>query len=132
MMRILSRNFITQYAFTAVIFLSMDSLWIYFVARHMYLTLLSPILSPQPGWVAALAFYLLYSFGLWFLAIKPSHKPSDAALRGAILGLTAYGTYALTGHSLFAGWEWSLTLADCAWGAILSAGVAYLVRRLCP
>lgn len=129
-MKILSRNFIAQYAFTVVVFLSLDSLWIYFVARHMYMNMLSPILAPQPGWVAALCFYLVYSFGLWFLAIKPSNKASDAALRGAILGLTAYGTYALTGQSLFAGWEWSLTLADCAWGAILTGTVAYLTRKV--
>ena len=57
------------------------------------------------------------------------NNPQHAGLRGGVLGLTAYGTYALTGQSLFAGWGWSLTFVDCAWGMVLSAVVAYLTTR---
>lgn len=128
-MKFLSRNFLMQYTFVAVVFMSIDLLWISMVARKMYIDQLSPILSGQPAWVPALLFYFLYAFGLWFLAVRSSTRTEHAAMRGAILGLTAYGTYALTGQALFAGWGWSLTLVDCAWGTVLSAGVAYLTRK---
>jgi uncharacterized membrane protein len=128
-MHILSRRFLTQYAFTAVVFLCIDLTWIALVAKKMYINTLSPILAGQPAWVPALAFYFIYSFGLWFLAIKSMNNPNHAAVKGAVVGLTAYGTYALTGQSLFAGWGWSLTFVDCAWGMVLSATVAYLTTR---
>lgn len=131
-MKLLSRRFLMQYTFAIVLFLCLDLAWISLIARQMYIDKLSPILAGQPGWLSALMFYFVYIFGLWFLAIKPSIKATHAAARGAILGLTAYGTYALTGQTFFAGWTWSLTLADCAWGILISATVAYLTTRFFP
>jgi uncharacterized membrane protein len=130
-MKLLSRYFWIQYTFCAVIYLCLDLLWVSQIAKPMYINTLSPILSGQPAWIPALIFYLLYTFGLWFLAIRPSLKAEDAALRGAVVGLTAYGTYAFTGLTFFTGWTWSLTLIDCLWGMLLSAFVAYVTYRLC-
>lgn len=131
-MHILSRRFIYQYALAVLLYLMVDSLWIYFVARDLYESHVASILAMHPAWPPAIGFYLIYGFGLWFLAIKPSATPSNAAVRGLIVGLTAYGTYALTGQALFEGWAWSLTLADCSWGMFLSAVVAYLTLKFLP
>jgi uncharacterized membrane protein len=131
-MHIFSRRFVSQYALAVFLYLSADCLWIYFVARNMYQSHMSSLLALHPSWPPAIGFYLLYGFGLWFLAIKPSAKPMNAAVRGGIVGLTAYGTYSLTGQSLFANWGWDLTLADCAWGTVLSAVVAFLTVKLLP
>jgi uncharacterized membrane protein len=129
-MKLFTRNFLMQYIFSIVIFICLDMVWISQVAQSMYRSALGPILTPEPRWVPALAFYLIYILGLWFLAIRSSSKAKEAALRGAVLGLTAYGTYALTGMALFNGWTWSLTLFDCGWGIGLSALVAYLTRKI--
>lgn len=129
-MKLFTRGFLIQYTFCAILYICLDMVWISQVARQMYVNTLSPILTGQPAWVPALIFYVIYPFGLWFLAIRPSTKAGDAGMRGAVLGLTAYGTYALTGQTFFAGWIWSLTFADCAWGMLLSAVVAYLIRKL--
>lgn len=131
-MHILTRRFVYQYTMALLLFLTIDSLWIYFVAKNLYQDSVESILAVNPQWLPALIFYVLYSFGLWFFAIRSSGKANNAAIRGAILGLTAYGTYALTGQALFQGWEWSLTLADCAWGALISATVAYITVKLFP
>jgi uncharacterized membrane protein len=131
-MHILSRRFIAQYALIVLIYFCVDCLWIYFVARDMYQSHVSSILALHPAWSPVLGFYLVYGFGLWFLAVKPSAKPWNAAIRGAVVGLTAYGTYSLTGQALFTGWSWELTLADSAWGMFLSAVVAFLTVKLLP
>lgn len=131
-MHLLNRRFINQFALAMLLLISLDSMWIYFVASQMYLNHVSSILAAHPGWPPVLGFYMVYSFGLWFLAIKPSIKPSAAALKGAVLGLTAYGTYALTAQALFQGWDWSLTISDSLWGMVLSAIAAFVTVKCFP
>lgn len=115
------------YLMTALLFLFIDLSWIFLVAKSMYMATLPSLLTTETAWLPVLIFYLLYPAGLLYLAINAANTARTAALRGAVLGLTAYGTYTLTAQALFAGWTWSLTLADCAWGTVLSATVAYLI-----
>jgi uncharacterized membrane protein len=56
-----------------------------------------------------------------------------AAWRGAILGLTAYGTFDLTNLAIIQGWTLAVTLVDITWGMIASALASlagYQVARL--
>ena len=48
----------------------------------------------------------------------------EALLRGAVLGLAAYGAYDLTALSVVRNWPLKLSLIDLAWGAVLSAAAA--------
>ena len=53
---------------------------------------------------------------------------------GAVFGLVAYATYALTNHAIMRGWTPLMTGADMAWGTVLgalgSAGGFFLARYL--
>jgi uncharacterized membrane protein len=40
---------------------------------------------------------------------------------GALLGLVAYGTYDLTNQATLKTWSTTITLADMAWGSVLTA-----------
>jgi uncharacterized membrane protein len=67
------------------------------------------------------AFYLLYPAGLVFLALSTGPQSlSEAAVRCAVVGLVAYGTYDMTNLSTLKGWGVGLSLLDTAWGAIVS------------
>ena len=64
------------------------------------------------------------SAGLVFLAVRPalaSGRAGDAALNGAVFGLVAYGTYALTNQAIMKVWTPLMSASDMAWGAFASA-----------
>lgn len=69
-------------------------------------------------------FYVIHVAAIVILAVRPalaSGSWKEAALLGAVLGLAAYGAYALTDHSIMKVWDIRLTLADMAWGTVASA-----------
>jgi len=91
--------------------------------------------SDKPNMPVAAAFYLLYVVGVLFLATLPGYDKgsiSDAFLRGAVLGLLAYGTYDLTNLATLKGWAWQVSVIDMVWGTLLTgtvAAVGYLIAR---
>ena len=76
----------------------------------------------------AIAFYLLYVFGIVWFAISPALQNGGswqhAALNGALLGLVCYGTYDLTNQATLKVWPTFVTLMDMSWGAVLTATAA--------
>ena len=95
------------------------------------------LLTGQVRIIPAIAFYVLFIAGLVFLAVRPalaSGRASDAMVSGAVFGLVAYATYALTNHAIMRGWTPLMTGADMAWGTVLgalgSAGGFFLARYL--
>jgi uncharacterized membrane protein len=75
--------------------------------------------------VPAAVFYIGYPAGLVALALVPRPLQWDGlgqvALRGALVGLVAYGTYDLTCASVIRGFSIKLALIDMAWGTCISA-----------
>jgi len=74
----------------------------------------------------AAAFYFLYVGGIVFIAVAPglaADKWTVALTRGMALGLIAYATYDLTNQATLKQWSTTVTLADMAWGTVLT-GVA--------
>ncbi len=78
--------------------------------------------------VPAIAFYLLYIFGIVWFAVSPAlangGSLQTAALNGALLGLVCYGTYDLTNQATLKVWPTFITLMDMSWGAFLTATAA--------
>ena len=61
------------------------------------------------------------------LAIQPALANGDwktAMVRGAVLGLVAYGTYDLTNMATLKQWSVKITLIDMAWGSFVTAVTA--------
>jgi uncharacterized membrane protein len=125
--------YIVTYIATLVPFLLIDGVWLSIMSSRLYKPTLGDMALDAVRWTPALAFYLLYPVGMMILAVLPALKSgqvSQAALYGAVLGLSAYGTYDLTNHATLRNWSVTFTLVDMAWGAILSAVVASLAFLL--
>lgn len=116
-------RYLVAYGAAALLFLAVDALWIGFFAAKLYKSSIGEIMTGQIRIAPAIAFYVLYVAALVVLAVRPalaSGSWKEAAVLGAVLGLAAYGTYALTDQTILRIWETRLTITDMAWGAFAS------------
>jgi uncharacterized membrane protein len=124
------------YVAAALVFLAMDGGWLALVAPKLYRPIIGELLLRAVTPAPAVAFYLIYTAGLIYLAVRPAWQSGQwttALVNGLVLGLVAYGAYDLTNHATLKVWSMKITLADMAWGAIASgaaASVAYFAGRM--
>ncbi len=121
------KGFLIAYGAAVAAFLVIDGIWLGLVAKNFYADHLGDLLRkdflPLPG----VLFYLMFTAGLVFLAVRPNEPDLsllNVALYGAVVGLMAYGTYDLTNLSTLKDWPVIVTIVDIVWGSILSASVA--------
>lgn len=120
------------YLATAFVFLAIDYVWLAFIAKDFYARSIGHLMRDVPDLGAAAGFYLIYVAGVVFFAVLPAESWKGAVLRGALLGLLAYGTYDMTNLATLKGWPWKMAAVDMAWGMILTATAAlggYLAIR---
>jgi len=109
---------------TAVVMIALDMLWLGVIAKPLYQQGLAHLMAERPNWVAAVAFYGLYTLGLMVFAIVPNAAdPSwlKTTAAAAMFGLVAYATYDLSNLATLKDWPIGLSLIDMAWGALISA-----------
>lgn len=118
------KTFLVAYLAAGIVFLVIDAIWLTTMADTLYRPLLGDRLAPQFHLAPAVFFYLIYVGGMVFLAILPALATGGlgkALLNGAVLGLVAYATYDLTNQATLRDWPLTVTLADIAWGTVLTA-----------
>lgn len=121
------KSFFIAYAAAIVAFLIIDGIWLGVVAKSFYAQQLEGLLRAPILVVPALVFYLAYTAGLVFLAVRPfdaNVSLASVALYGAIVGFLAYGTYDMTNLATLKNWPVAMSLVDILWGTVLSASVA--------
>jgi uncharacterized membrane protein len=112
------------YGATLLAFVGIDFVWLSLAAERLYRPVLKDILLDGFRPAPAVIFYFIYAVGIVVFAVRPglaAESPRLALLNGALFGLCAYATYDLTNQATLRGWATSLTLADLAWGTILTA-----------
>ena len=112
--------------------LVLDAIWLGVAMPGFYARELGPLLLDSPRWDAAAAFYLLYSFGLVVLAVRPgapAQSWSRVIGRSALFGCVAYATYDLSNLATLRGWPPVVAAVDIAWGIVIS-GAAGAAARL--
>ncbi|MDC8829268.1 DUF2177 family protein [Alteromonas gilva] len=114
-----------------LVFGLLDAVWLGVVANEWYFGGLSALLREQFITWPWMVFYLTYCGAALYLAVLPSRvgssvKLSQALLKGAVVGATAYGTYNLTNYSIVADWPLTITLIDWAWGTSATAVVCLI------
>ncbi len=109
---------------TLVVMGVLDGAWLSFATSKIYRPGIGHLMAAKPVIWAAVAFYLLYAAGVAYLIVLPAAGAGSALLRGAVLGLIAYGTYDLTSLAILQGWPVYVTAADMVWGAILTGAAA--------
>ena len=130
------RKALIAFAVLAIAFLAIDSVWLGVIAVDFYKATIGHLLAPKPDFVAAAFFYVIYLGGVVHFVILPAvAKDSvfNASRQGALFGLVAYATYDLTNMATMRDWPLSVTLADLAWGAFITAASstisAWAVKR---
>jgi len=126
-------QWLAAYLCALVCFLLLDASWLTLMGSRLYQPALGSLMSVDVDWLAAALFYVIYLVGILVFAIAPAleaGRAGSALGRGALLGLVAYATYDLTNQSTLQGWPWTVTLADMAWGAVVSGSAAWLSARL--
>jgi uncharacterized membrane protein len=118
------------YFLTLAALLSLDVLWLKFVATSFYQHHLGYIFNEKfVLWPAAL-FYVIYAFGVMFFVINPGLEAKSLWVilyRGALLSLITYAAYDLTNQATIAKWPLVVTAVDLLWGIILTAVASVIV-----
>jgi len=121
------KGFAAAWITIAIVFLALDCIWLTQVAPRFTRAIIGELMAPQVRLAPAIAFYLIYITAIVVLAVSPEQGAVWRAFgRGAMLGLVAYATYDLTNQATLRVWSTTLTLADLAWGAALTAVAAAL------
>lgn len=126
---------IIAYLATAVVFFTLDFIWLGHIARDLYRREIGPLLLEQFNLPVAGGFYALYVAGIVVFAVWPALNNASwqtALGLGALFGLMAYGTYDLTNLATLKGWTVNMVLMDVSWGTALtgtSALAGYWITR---
>lgn len=128
-------RYLLAYIGSAVVMGVLDAVWLTTMGNRLYRPVIGSIMADKPDMRAAVVFYLLYVFGIVFLAVLPALREGSiakAALYGAVFGLVAYATYDLTNQATLSVWSTRLTLIDLAWGTFVTTAATlggYLLAR---
>lgn len=121
------KPYIAAYAAAAVVTLGLDAVWLTLTADRLYRPLIGELMREQFSLAPAIAFYALYLCGVVIFAVRPalsSGRWITASVLGALFGFFAYATYDLTNQATLKGWSTTITVADMAWGTLLTATCA--------
>jgi uncharacterized membrane protein len=98
----------------------LDAIWLGGLSGNLYSEGLKGLMGPVQA-LPALLFYVFYPALLVSLCLRP--RPNhwqQAAARGAMAGLMAFGTYDMTNWASIANWPWHVSVIDLAWGTLFS------------
>jgi uncharacterized membrane protein len=121
--------YLKLYLITLIVFFAIDMLWLGSVARPFYRKYLGYLMAPNPNWIAALIFYLLFILGILVFVVLPGLEANSlriTLLRAAMFGLITYATYDLTNQATLKDWPVIVTVVDMTWGVVLSVTVSWI------
>ena len=121
--------YLKLYLATFVAFFAIDMVWLGLVARSFYRRHLGFLLAPNPNWLAAIIFYLLFILGILLFVVLPGLKGNSlriTLLYAALFGLITYATYDLTNLATVKNWPVLVTVVDLIWGTVLSVAVSWV------
>ena len=128
-------KYLIYYLTTLVVCVAVDFIWLSTTTSRLYQPVMGDMLAAKPNLTAAAAFYLLYAAGVTIFVGAPALKTgtwTDVPRTGVLFGLFCYMTYDLTNQATLRSWAIQLTLADIAWGMVLTAlagTAAFFVTR---
>ena len=121
-------QFLAAYAVTLVVMSALDGVWLGWLATSFYQEQLGALMTDSVRIVPAALYYFGYPIAIVYLALMPAASLGQAALRSAVLGLTAFGVYDLTNLATLRGYTVAMTVVDMTWGTFATAlggSVAY-------
>ncbi|MDF1761586.1 MAG: DUF2177 family protein [Coxiellaceae bacterium] len=122
---------------TTVIFLILDTLWLGFIAKHLYISYLGDVLRMNNGaiharWGAAIVVYIALIVGITVFVIpKALGNPWYALLFGALFGFITYAIYDGTNLAVLENWSVTISIIDIAWGMVICGVTSALSVWIC-
>ncbi|MBC7941216.1 MAG: DUF2177 family protein [Chitinophagaceae bacterium] len=112
------------YAATFVTMLALDLLWLGVIAKPIYQAGIGHLMAERFNVPVIVFFYVMFAAGLVVFGILPQAGTpgfAKAAAMAALFGFFCYATYDMTNLATLKGWPLGLSLADMAWGTLVSA-----------
>ncbi len=121
---------ILLYVSTLIPLVILDAIWLLYLGKPFYTKTMGFLFTESFKMGPALVFYPLYAFAIVFLVLSPGIANGSSilniALKGAILGLAAYGAYDITNHATIPNWPLSMTIVDIAWGVFVTLATSVI------
>jgi uncharacterized membrane protein len=120
-------EYLKIYGVAFVAFITIDLVWLGFIANNLYKKYLGFIMRPNPNWGVAILFYVVYLAGVVFFVIHPALVKQSwryALFAGIFFGLITYATYDLTNLATLKDWPALITAIDLIWGSVLGGSVS--------
>ena len=133
-----TKNWLTAYVASAVIFAVLDVVWILLVANPLYQGQIGHLLAPKANLPGAVLFYAVFVAGMVHYGVRPNDPDASVRQRvtgAALFGFFTYATWALTGFAVLKDFTALVAVTDILWGAaacslVTWAAATVLRRRL--
>jgi len=118
---------LTKLLFTFVVFLSLDSIYLFLMKNPFLKQIESVQKSPlSMNIIAAIICYISLVVGLFYFIIHKKRSILDAFL----LGLYVYAVYETTNLAILKNWNWNIAIIDTLWGGVLYALTTSILYRI--
>lgn len=110
---------------TTVVLLTLDAIWLGYIAKAWYSSGLSAVMQDNSGqsqvnYYAAAGTYILLILGITLFVIPKAAGSSLAALCwGAAFGFICYGVYDFTNMAIISQWPLWISIIDIVWGSVV-------------
>jgi len=125
-------KFMLIWIICTVIFLVVDLVWLGMVAKSFYQRGIGHLMAENFRMGTGAMFYAVYVIGIVYFCVSGAVDWKAAALNGALFGFFCYATYDMTNYATLRDWPLSMTVADIAWGTVLTAftaGAGFAIAR---
>lgn len=120
--------YLIAYVTILLVFGIIDAVWLSTMLNVLYVPVLGDQLIESVRIAPAVAFYLMYTAGILFFAVRPAlHEESSrsALVYGGLLGAMCYATYDLTNYATLKNWTLTVTVIDIVYGAVTASICAW-------
>ncbi|KRE88227.1 DUF2177 family protein [Arthrobacter sp. Soil764] len=124
-----TKNWLTTYVVSALIFAVLDVAWILLVANPLYQSQIGHLLAARANLPGAVLFYVIFVAGMVHYGVRPNSPGLTLRQRvtgAALFGFFTYATWALTGFAVLKDFTALVAATDILWGAAACSVVTWI------
>ncbi|BCW81774.1 DUF2177 family protein [Arthrobacter sp. NicSoilC5] len=128
-----TKNWLTAYVVSALIFAVLDVVWILLVANPLYRSQIGHLLGAKTNLPGAVLFYVIFVAGMVHYGIRPNDSRATLRQRvtgAALFGFFTYATWALTGFAVLKDFTALVAVTDILWGAAACSLVTWVTASI--
>lgn len=131
----MNSHFLRAFFSAYFVMVTIDSLWIFFIARRFYSSHVGSLLRSTASWhhiVSGLLVWGLLLLGLMVFVLPYVQHASmlKTFLYGALFGCIVYGVYDCTNYATLEGWTIPVSVVDVLWGSFINGLMLVIIRYL--